>query len=83
VTTNEELAAYGLPHVLRPQEVAKVLRVSSKTVSRWVKAGKLRGYKTLGGHTRFDTQDIIDMLVKLGISHEETLRMLAQKVERR
>ena len=34
-------------------EVAKILRVSPKTVARWAKDGKLPHLVTLGGHRRF------------------------------
>ena len=38
---------------LKTSEVAKILRVSPKTVSRWAKEGKLPHLVTLGGHRRF------------------------------
>ena len=34
-------------------EVARILRVSPKTVARWAKEGKLPHLVTLGGHRRF------------------------------
>ena len=34
-------------------EVAELLRVDPKTVSRWAKAGRLPSIKTPGGHVRF------------------------------
>ena len=41
-----------LPSYLRAAEVADILHVSPKTVSRWAKEGKLLFLKTLGGHRR-------------------------------
>jgi excisionase family DNA binding protein len=38
---------------LRAAEVADILHVSPKTVSRWAKEGKLPFLKTLGGHRRY------------------------------
>jgi excisionase family DNA binding protein len=35
-------------------EVARVLHVSPKTVSRWAKQGLLPCGRTLGGHRRYD-----------------------------
>ena len=35
---------------LLPSEVAEVLQVSPKTVTRWAKEGKLASRRTLGGH---------------------------------
>jgi excisionase family DNA binding protein len=39
--------------VLTPAEVAKLMRVDVKTVSRWATAGKLSSFRTPGGHRRF------------------------------
>jgi excisionase family DNA binding protein len=41
------------PSYLRTAEVADLLSVSPKTVSRWAKEGKLRFMQTLGGHRRY------------------------------
>ena len=53
------------PDFLRPAEVADLLSVSPKTVSRWAKEGKLPFLKTLGGHRRYPaaaSQELIDVL---------------------
>jgi excisionase family DNA binding protein len=46
---------------LTPNQVAERLGVSAKTVSRWAKAGRLAHQRTLGGHRRYDP-DQIDQL---------------------
>jgi excisionase family DNA binding protein len=51
-------AAAGLPRYLHPAEVADLLHVSPKTVSRWAKDGKLPFLKTLGGHRRYPAAEI-------------------------
>jgi excisionase family DNA binding protein len=43
---------------LKTSEVAKILKVSSKTVSRWASEGKLPHLVTLGGHRRFPAREI-------------------------
>jgi excisionase family DNA binding protein len=43
---------------LRSSEVASLLHVSPKTVSRWAKEGKLPYRRTLGGHRRFPADGI-------------------------
>jgi excisionase family DNA binding protein len=43
---------------LRTAEVADLLHVSPKTVSRWAKEGKLPFLKTLGGHRRYPAAEI-------------------------
>src|SRR4029450_5483693 len=51
-------AAPELPPYLRAAEVADILHVSPKTVSRWAKDGKLPFLKTLGGHRRYPAAEI-------------------------
>lgn len=41
------------PRYLKTAEVASLLHVSPKTVTRWAKDGKLPHSRTLGGHRRF------------------------------
>jgi excisionase family DNA binding protein len=47
---------------LRAAEVAAQLQVSAKTVSRWAKEGRLPYRRTLGGHRRYDPQQIDRLL---------------------
>jgi excisionase family DNA binding protein len=54
-------AATTSPSYLRAAEVADILHVSPKTVSRWAKEGKLPFLKTLGGHRRFAEAEIRDL----------------------
>jgi excisionase family DNA binding protein len=44
-------------------EVAAILHVTPKTVSRWAKEGKLPYMRTLGGHRRFPA-DAIEALAR-------------------
>jgi excisionase family DNA binding protein len=46
-------------------EVARILRVSPKTVARWAKEGKLPHLVTLGGHRRFPSGPIHDLARRL------------------
>jgi excisionase family DNA binding protein len=43
---------------LRAAEVAARLHVSPRTVARWAKDGRLPARRTLGGHRRYDPQQI-------------------------
>jgi excisionase family DNA binding protein len=54
-------AATTHPSYLRTAEVADLLHVSPKTVSRWAKEGKLPFLKTLGGHRRYPEAEIRDL----------------------
>ena len=40
------------------REVARLFAVSDSTVSRWAEEGKIRGFRTPGGHWRFQPADI-------------------------
>jgi excisionase family DNA binding protein len=46
------------PTYLRTSEVAGLLHVSPKTVSRWAQEGKLPFLRTLGGHRRYPDTEI-------------------------
>lgn len=46
-------------------EVARRLGVSTPTVQRWVDAGVLRAWKTVGGHRRIDGQSLDVFLAEL------------------
>lgn len=43
---------------LTPGEVARMLHVSPKTISRWASQGLLPCLVTLGGHRRFRRADV-------------------------
>lgn len=45
-------------------EVARILKVSPKTVARWAKDGRLPHLLTLGGHRRFPKQAIDEIARK-------------------
>ena len=47
-----------VPRYLHTAEVADILHVSPKTVSRWAKEGKLPFLRTLGGHRRYPEAEI-------------------------
>jgi len=46
-------------------EVARILHVSPKTVSRWARQGHLPHMRTLGGHRRFPKHEIEAMAERL------------------
>ena len=60
-------AALELPQYLRAAEVAAILQVSPKTVSRWAKEGKLLFLKTLGGHRRYPAAEIRQLADELQV----------------
>ena len=52
----------NLPELMTPGQVAEVLKVDPKTVTRWAKAGKIRSARTPGGHCRLFRADVEAML---------------------
>lgn len=48
--------------LLTPAEVATQFRVDPKTVTRWAQAGKLRSFRTLGGHRRYSAVQVRALL---------------------
>jgi excisionase family DNA binding protein len=60
-------AAPDLPRYLHTAEVADLLHVSPKTVSRWAKEGKLPFLKTLGGHRRYPAAEIRQLAEELRV----------------
>ena len=57
--------ANDAPNLLSPGEVAELFRVDPKTVTRWAKAGKLSPVKTLGGHRRYHSHEVHELLRKI------------------
>lgn len=53
---------------LTTREVATHFGVDPKTVIRWVKTGRLRGYRTPGGRLRIPAEDVETALIP---AHED------------
>jgi excisionase family DNA binding protein len=47
--------------LLMPQEVARLFRVDTRTVTRWAKSGKLASVRTLGGHRRYPESQFTEL----------------------
>lgn len=52
----------SLPALLTPGEVARLFRVDPKTVTRWADTGKLPTIRTPGGHRRFRSGAVRELL---------------------
>lgn len=48
--------------LLTPGQVARLFGVDPKTVTRWASAGKLTALHTLGGHRRYRSTEVHDLL---------------------
>ena len=47
---------------LNPAEVGALFRVAPKTVTKWSREGKLKSFKTLGGHRRYRRSEVMALL---------------------
>lgn len=59
--------------ILTTFDVARHLQVHHNSVVSWVESGKLKGYKTPGGHRRIRLEDLLDFLRRYGIPQPESL----------
>ena len=48
--------------LLTPSEVARLMRVDPKTVTRWAKAGRVPSLRTPGGHVRIRRSVVLALL---------------------
>lgn len=55
--------------LLTAKEVAAKMRVNPRTVTNWVRQGKLTAIRTFGGHYRFRKSEV-DKLVSSDAEHE-------------
>ena len=58
--------------LLTPAEVAALFRVSPKTVTRWARSGKLTALRTLGGHRRFRSGEVRELLSRFERENERS-----------
>lgn len=56
---------------LRTSEVARLLHVSPKTISRWAKEERIPFVRTLGGHRRFPATQIRELAFHLSDAHAQ------------
>ena len=47
---------------MTPAEAAAVLHVDANTLARWSKAGKVTAVRTPGGHRRYLTDEVIELV---------------------
>jgi excisionase family DNA binding protein len=56
------------PRFLTAGEVAELLHVSPKTIGRYSNEGKLPYVRTLGGHRRYNPDEVAKVIAALGRS---------------
>jgi len=63
--------------LMLPSQVAAVWDVNSKSVLRWIKAGRLRSVKTAGGRHRVPVAAVVEALIDGGATPAEADEMIA------
>lgn len=48
--------------MLNIEEASKLLSVSKKTLRNWEKYGKIKSYRTVGNHRRYDEKDLLKII---------------------
>jgi excisionase family DNA binding protein len=48
-------------------DIAHLLNVDASTVKRWADSGRLKCYRTVGGHRRFSMDQIQEFVVSFGL----------------
>lgn len=61
-TTNGTRSAPDASSLLRSHEVAALFDVTERTVINWASSGKLACLRTVGGHLRFRSEDVMALL---------------------
>lgn len=70
----------GHAEYLSRSQVADLFSVSPSTVTRWAEEGKLSHVRTLGGHRRYLTQDVLELVRTL--SKERRMQTITTKIPR-
>lgn len=52
--------------LVRPSKVAKELGVTTETIYNWIRAGKIRAYRTPTGRLLIEMEDVKQTLVEVG-----------------
>jgi len=50
--------------LLNIKKASELIDVSKSTLRRWEKNGKISSYKTIGGHRRYDINDLMKLIIK-------------------
>ena len=66
----DETGVDDLPQMLAPGELARLLHVDAKTVSRWCRMGRLAAVVTPGRHRRYPLAVVLASLRSMGFDDQ-------------
>lgn len=68
--------------LMLPSQVAAIWQIDAKSVTRWIKAGRLRGVRTAGGHHRIPVSVVRASLIDGGFTAAEADLRIAKTLGR-
>ena len=63
----KDLSQDGERRILTPKQAANMCGVHPATVVRWIDLGKLKAYRTPGGHRRIFLKDLRTLMIPYGL----------------
>ena len=61
---------------LTPRRTSELLKVTTKTLQNWDKEGKIKSFRTTGGHRRFALADIRTLINRKRTNHTNSNKNL-------
>lgn len=74
--------AKNIPDVFSTHSAAKFCRVTPMTIIRWIEEGRIKAYKTPGGHRRIMRADLEDFCRRSGIPMQWEVRVDKSETQR-
>lgn len=74
--------AKSIPDVFSTHSAAKFCRVTPMTIIRWIEEGRIKAYKTPGGHRRIMRADLEDFCRRSGIPMQWEVRVDQDEAQR-
>jgi excisionase family DNA binding protein len=68
--------------VLTTGKIAKWCQVSHRTILQWILDGKLKAYRTVGGHSRVEKEDLIAFFKKYNMPLPEQFKSITNTKKR-
>lgn len=69
-----------LKDVLTTMQAARCCKTSQMTISRWIKSGKIKAYKTPGGHNRIIKEDLFEFMKENDMPIPEELELFRKNI---
>lgn len=58
--------------MLKPHEAAGLLHVTPRTLNNWARDGRLGFIRTIGGHRRYATADVMELVRTMHVPMQRT-----------